>query len=102
MAMTPTVGLLVTMEAKAGKEAQVEAFLDGGLALVDEEPATVAWFAIHLGGSTYGIFDVFPDDAGRDAHLGGRVAEALMAQAPDLFSGEPSIQKVDVRAAKLP
>ncbi|MGQ0779256.1 MAG: putative quinol monooxygenase [Pseudonocardiales bacterium] len=98
----PTVGLLVTMEAKPGKEGDVEQFLDSGLALVNEEPATTAWFAIHLGGSTYGIFDVFPDDAGRDAHLSGRVAEALMAQAPDLFAGPPQIQKLDVRAAKLP
>ncbi|HYJ70392.1 MAG TPA: antibiotic biosynthesis monooxygenase [Nocardioidaceae bacterium] len=102
MAETPTVGLLVTMEAKPGKEADVEQFLDAGLPLVNEEPATTAWFAVHLGGSTYGIFDVFPDDSGRDAHLNGRVAEALMAQAPDLFTGSPQIQKVDVRASKLP
>ncbi len=69
MADTPTVGLLVTMEAKPGRERDVEEFLDSGLTLVNDEPATTAWFAIHLGGSTYGIFDVFPDDAGRDAHL---------------------------------
>lgn len=102
MADMPTVGLLVTMNAKPGKEAAVEAFLHGGLALVNEEPATVAWFAVRLGGSAYGIFDVFPDDVGRDAHLSGRVAEALMAQAPDLFDGAPVIEKVHVLAAKLP
>ena len=95
------VALLVRLEAKPGKEPEVESFLRGGLAIVEQEPATVAWFAIHLGGSTYGIFDVFPDDAGRDAHLNGKVAEALMAQAPDLFDGSPTIQKIDVRAAKL-
>jgi quinol monooxygenase YgiN len=90
------------MEAKPGRERDVESFLDSGLPLVNEEPATMAWFALRLGGSTFGIFDVFPDDAGRDAHLNGKVAEALMAQAPDLFTGSPAIQKLDIRAAKLP
>ena len=81
-----TVGLLVTLEAKPGREADVQRFLEGGLALVNEEPETTAWFAIRMGPTTYGIFDVFPSDAGRQAHLQGRVAEALMAQAADLFA----------------
>jgi quinol monooxygenase YgiN len=102
MADMPTVGLLVTMEAKPGNEPAVEDFLNGGLALVNQEPGTTAWFAIKLGASTYGIFDVFVDDAGRDAHLSGRVAEALMAQAPDLFAAAPVIDKFDVLATKLP
>ncbi|MBK1785222.1 putative quinol monooxygenase [Prauserella cavernicola] len=102
MAGTATVGLLVTLEAKPGRERDVEEFLDSGLPLVDDEPATTAWFALHLGGSRYGIFDVFPDDAGRDAHLSGKVAEALVAKAPELFAAGPDIRKVDVRAAKLP
>jgi len=102
MSDSPTVGLLVTMDAKPGKEAAVEAFLISGLELVNQEPATTAWFAFRLGGSTYGIFDVFGDDSGRDAHLAGRVAAALMAQAPELFDGPPKIDKVDVLAAKLP
>ena len=97
-----TVGLLVTLEAKPGKEGAVEAFLKSGLAIVEEEPATTVWFAIRIGPTTFGIFDVFPDDAGRQAHLGGRVAAALMAQAPDLFSQPPNIQQLDVLAAKLP
>lgn len=97
-----TVGLLVRLEAKPGKEAGVEQFLEGGLALVNDEPDTTAWFAIKLGPSTYGIFDVFPTDAGRQAHLQGRVAEALMAKAADLFSAAPDIGPVDVLAAKLP
>jgi len=97
-----TVGLLVRLEAKPGKEADVERFLEGGLALVNEEPDTTAWFAIRMGPSTYGIFDVFPSDAGRQAHLKGRVAEALMAQAGDLFSEPPDIGQIDVLAAKLP
>jgi len=102
MADTPTVGLLVTMEAKPGRERDVDQFLDSGLSLVNQEPGTTLWFALRLGGSTYGIFDVFLDDAGRDAHLHGKVAEALMGQAPDLFTGPPDIQKIDIRAAKLP
>lgn len=102
MADMPTVGLLVTMDAKPGKEAAVEEFLHGGLALVNQEPGTIAWFAVRLGASTYGIFDVFMDGAGRDAHLSGRVAEALMAQAPDLFAAAPVIDKLDVLATKLP
>jgi len=97
-----TVGLLVRLEAKPGKEADVERFLEGGLALVNEEPDTTAWFAIRMGPSTYGIFDVFPSDAGRQAHLKGRVAEALMAQAGDLFSEPPDIGQIDVLVAKLP
>jgi quinol monooxygenase YgiN len=96
------VALFVRLEAKPGKEAAVDAFLRGGLAIVQEEPATTAWFAIKLGPSTFGIFDAFPDEAGRQAHLSGRVAAALMAQASDLFSQPPSIEKVDVLAVKLP
>lgn len=94
--------LYVHMEAKPGKEAEVEKFLEGGLALVNQEPATTAWFAMKMGGTSYGIFDVFPDEAGRDAHLNGAVAAALMAQAADLFSRPPSISKVEIIAAKLP
>jgi quinol monooxygenase YgiN len=96
------VGLLVRLVARPGKEAEVASFLEGGLALVQEEPATVAWFAIRLGPSEFGIFDAFPDDAGRQAHLAGRVADALMAQAAELFEQPPVIEPVDVIAAKLP
>jgi len=97
-----TVGLLVRLVAKAGKEAEVTAFPEGGLALVEEEPATIAWFAVRLGPSEFGIFDVFPDVAGRQAHLGGQVAAALMAQAPELLAQPPVIEPVDVLAAKSP
>lgn len=96
------LGLYVRLEAKRGKEADVEKFLRGGLTIVQEEPATIAWFAIRIGPSTYGIFDAFPDDAGRRAHLSGRVAAALMAKASDLLAQPPTIEKVDVLAAKLP
>lgn len=94
------VGLFVRLEAKPGKEAEVESFLRGGLAVVQQEPATLAWYALRLGPSTFGIFDAFPDDAGRQAHLTGRVAAALMARAAELFSSPPSIEKVDVLAVK--
>ncbi|MGE5237333.1 MAG: putative quinol monooxygenase [Chloroflexota bacterium] len=97
-----TVALLVRLEAKPGKEADVESFLRGGLQVVQEEPATTAWFAIRLGPTTFGIFDAFPDEAGRQAHLSGRVAAALMAKASDLLAQPPVIEKVDVLAAKLP
>jgi len=96
------VALFVRLEAKPGKEAEVADFLRSGLALVEEEPATTAWFGIQLGPSTFGIFDAFPDDAGRQAHLNGRVAAALMASAADLLAQPPSIEMVDVLAAKLP
>ena len=94
--------LWVRLEAKAGKEKDVEAFLLGGLELVEQEPATIAWFALQLSPTTFGIFDAFPDEAGRDAHLAGRVAEALMAKAGELFASPPQIMKIDVLAAKLP
>lgn len=94
--------LFVRLEAKPGKEAEVEAFLRSGLPLVEEEPATLAWFGIRLGPTTFAIFDAFPDEAGRDAHLSGKVAAALMASAPELLASPPSIEKADVLAAKLP
>jgi quinol monooxygenase YgiN len=97
-----TVALLVRLEAKSGKEAELEEFLRGGLAIVQQEPATTAWFAIRLGPSSYGIFDAFPDEAGRQTHLAGRVAAALMEKAPDLLAQAPSIEQIDVLAAKLP
>ncbi|NPT56990.1 putative quinol monooxygenase [Paraburkholderia elongata] len=96
------LALYVRLEAKPGKEKDVEAFLLSGLPLVEEEPATAAWFGLKLGPSTYGIFDAFPDEAGREAHLNGKVAAALMAKAGELFATPPSIQKVDVLASKLP
>ena len=97
-----TVALLVRLEAKPGKEEEVESFLNSGLALVEEEPDTIAWFAIRMGPTTFGIFDAFPDESGRQAHLTGRVAAALTEKASELFVHPPTIEKVDVLAAKLP
>ncbi len=96
------VALFVRMEAKAGKEKDVEQFLLAGLPIVREEAGTIAWFGLRLGPSTFGIFDAFPGDAERQAHLTGKVAAALMAKASELFSQPPSIEKADVLAAKLP
>jgi quinol monooxygenase YgiN len=97
-----TVALWVRLEAKPGKEKDVEAFLRSGLPLAQAEPATTAWFALRLGPSTFGIFDAFPDDSGRKAHLAGPIAAALMAKAEDLLAKPPVIENVDVLAAKLP
>jgi quinol monooxygenase YgiN len=95
------VALLVRLEAKPGKEEAVATFLREGLAIVQEEPATTVWFAIRLGPSTFGIFDAFPDESGRQAHLSGRVAAALQERAAELFAQPPVIEKIEVLAAKL-
>lgn len=94
-----TKGLLVRIEALPGKEEDVESFLEGGLSLVNEEPDTTTWYAIRMGQSTFGIFDTFPDDSGRQTHLAGRVAEALMGSVGEIIE-EPSIEQVEVIAAK--
>ena len=96
------VGLLVRLEAKPGKEADVENFLLEGLPLAQQESLTPVWFAIRMGPTTFGIFDAFADDSGRRAHLTGQIAAALMAKAPDLLAQPPSIEQVDVLASKLP
>jgi len=101
MATDVTHALLVRLEAKPGKESDIEAFLKQGASLVDEEPKTVRWFALRIGPSTFGIFDAFPDDDGRQAHLNGKVADALKAQAEELFA-DVSIEPVDVIAEAPP
>ncbi|HEX7672993.1 MAG TPA: antibiotic biosynthesis monooxygenase [Bdellovibrio sp.] len=94
--------LLVTMEAKPGKENEVEEFLKQAASLVHDEDATTVWFAVKFGPRTFGIFDAFPNEKGREAHLAGKVAERLMAKAPDLFERTPRIEKIDVLAEKIP
>lgn len=94
--------LLVILNAKPGQEEAVEAFLRDSQPVVQDEPGTIAWFGLRLGPSTFGIFDAFPDEAARDAHLSGRVAAALKARAPDLFVTAPQIERLDVLASKLP
>lgn len=95
-----TKALYVHLEAKPGKEAEVEQFLREGAGLVREEPATAAWIAIRTGPSTFGIFDAFPDNSSRNAHLSGRVAKALKQKAPELLASPPMIEKIEVVAAK--
>ena len=97
-----TTGLIVRLEARPGKEEEVAAFLESAVPLVEAEPATVAWFAVRIGPSTFAIVDVFPDDAGRQAHLQGAVAAALLGKADELLAAPPVIEPVDVLAAKLP
>jgi len=96
------LALLVLLEAKPGKEEEAAEFLRSALPLVEAEPATIAWFGFRIGTSTFGIFDAFPDEAGRQAHLTGKVAAALMAKAPDLFAEPPTIRMADLLATKLP
>jgi quinol monooxygenase YgiN len=95
------VGLLVRLQAKPGKEADVARFLESGLALANQEAATTVWFALRLGPATFCIFDAFADDTGRKAHLGGPIAAALMAKASELLAEPPQIEHVDVLAAKI-
>src|SRR5438045_571148 len=97
-----TKALFVRLEAKPGKENEVAKFLRDGQGLVQQEPATTAWFGIQLGPTTFAIFDAFPDDAGRDAHLSGKVAKALMEKGPELLAQPPKIEKADVLADRLP
>jgi quinol monooxygenase YgiN len=96
-----TVGLLVTLEARSGKEDELADFLASAQALVEAEPETVSWFAFRIDESRFGIFDVFPSRSGRTAHLSGPVAEALLAKAEDVLVTAPQIEPVDVLAAKL-
>jgi len=94
--------LFARLEAKAGKENDVAKFLEKGLALANQEVTTPLWFALRLGPTTFGVFDAFADESGRQAHLNGPIAKALMAQAPELFSKPPAIEPIDVLGAKLP
>ena len=92
--------LFARLEAKPGKEAEVEKFLEAGLAMARDEMTTPIWFALRLSPTTFGIFDAFEDEAGRQAHLTGPIAQALMAKAPDLFASAPSIETLDVLGLK--
>ncbi len=94
--------LLASLRAKPGKEQELAAFLKSAQALAIAEPATTSWYAIKLGPDRFGIFDTFPDEAGRDAHLNGPIAKALMARAGELLAEAPQIDKVDILAAKAP
>jgi quinol monooxygenase YgiN len=96
------LALFARLEAKPGKEKDVADFLRQGLALANEESTTLMWFALRLGPTTFAIFDTFADEAGRQRHLGGPIAQALMAQAPTLLAAPPQIEPLEVLGAKLP
>ena len=97
-----SVSLYVELKAKPGKEEEVAAFLAGAQGLVAAELGTVAWFAVRFDRSTFAIFDAFNNEAGREAHLSGQVAAALMAHADELLGAAPQIRKSEVLADKLP
>ena len=97
-----TKGLIVRLDAKPGKEDEVASFLESALPLVEAEPQTTAWFAVRAGSTSFAIVDAFPDEAGRQAHLQGAVAAALMSRADELLEAPPEIVAVDVLAGKLP
>ena len=94
------VGLLATVEAKPGKEQEVENFLISALPLAEAEAATITWYAFKISDSKFGIFDTFEGEAGRQAHLSGEIAKALMGKADELLAKAPSIEMVDVLAVK--
>ena len=97
-----SLGLFVRLEAKPGKEKEVAAFLTQALQIANQEPTTPLWFALRLGPSTFAVFDSFHDESGRQTHLNGPIAKALMANAPKLLSEPPSIERTEVLGAKLP
>src|SRR5262245_4163310 len=94
------LGLLVRLEAKAGKEKAVEDLITGALSLAIQENNTITWYAFRINKSTFGIYDTFPHEEGRKAHLSGRIAQALMSSAADLLVKPPVIEPIEVLAAK--
>jgi len=96
------VALFARLEAKPGKENEVAKFLEAGLAMANEEPTTPLWFALRLGPTTFGVFDAFADENGRQTHLNGPIAQALMAKAPELFAKPPAIEPLEILGAKQP
>jgi quinol monooxygenase YgiN len=94
------LALWAQLEAKPGKEKEVEEFLKSAQPLAEKEPATISWYAIKMGPGKYGIFDTFADENGRNAHLNGEIAKALFAKAKDLFSKPPQVDKPEVLAMK--
>jgi quinol monooxygenase YgiN len=94
-----SIGLLVTLEARAGKEAEAEAFLKSAQPLAVNEKGTLKWYAFKLGTAKFGIFDTFANEAGRNAHLTGDIAKALGARASELFAVSPQVEKIEILAS---
>ena len=100
--MTSKLGNLARLEAKPGKEAAVAEFLKNALPLAQAEPGTNVWFALKIGPRTFGIFDTYPDETGRQAHMNGEIAKAIFAKAEELLAQPPSIEMLGILAAKEP
>jgi quinol monooxygenase YgiN len=98
----PKLAIWAQLKAKPGKEAEVEAFLKSAQPLAEGEEQTITWYAVKLGPGSYGIFDTFADEAGRNAHLTGEIAKALFQRAAELFAEAPQVSKPEVLAAKVP
>ena len=98
--MALTLGILALVEAKPGKEAEVQAFVKGGQAIVEQEPGTRVWYGFRIDESTFGIFDAFEDEAARQAHLNGQIPATLASAGPQLLARDPDIRLVDVLAVK--
>lgn len=98
--MALTLGILALVEAKPGREADVEAFIKGGQAIVEQEPGTRVWYGFRVDERTFGIFDAFEDEAGRQAHLAGQIPAALATAGPELLAKDPDLRLVDVLAVK--
>src|SRR4029078_3023875 len=98
--ITPKVALFARLEAKRGKENEVAKLLEAGLAMARQEPTTPLWFALRLGPTTFGVFDAFADEHGRQTHLNGPIAKALVAKAPELFANAPAIEALEVLGVK--
>jgi len=96
------LAVLVLLNAKPGKEKEVEQFLELAQPLADREPGTTTWYAVKLGPGRFGIFDTFRDESGRTAHFNGEIAKALFAQAVDLLAAPPQVERLDILAAKAP
>ena len=96
------LAVLVLLNAKPGKEKEVEQFLELAQPLAVREPGTSTWYAVKLGPGRFGIFDTFKDDSGRNAHFNGEIAKALFSKAEDLLSSPPQVEKLDILAAKAP
>ena len=94
------LGLLATLKAKSGKEAEVESFIKGAVELARKEDKTLTWYSFQIDENTFGIFDTFETEEGREAHLNGDIANALMEHADRLLSQDPDIQKIDILSAK--
>jgi quinol monooxygenase YgiN len=98
--MTSNLALWVPLEAKPGKEKELDDVLKSALPLAESEPGTMSWYVVKIGPTHFGTFDTFADEGGRGAHLGGQIAKALFAKAPDLLAKAPKIEKLDVLVVK--